>query len=146
MGINIGFTGTREGMTLAQKHQLQLILHEYVSIYDAVYFHEGEGRDRRSGPESSDLQAKAIAQRLGCIIVEHPPHDNTARELLARDDIIVARSTFLIAAPGTFQEIIRGSGTWYTVRRGRAAQREGCIIWPCGCRDLGLSFTEHEEF
>lgn len=143
MGINIGFTGTRKGMTTGQMHALRRELTGFCAIYDTVYFHEGEGLDRDGKFLSADMQAKKIAEDLSCIIVPHPPADNTAKALLARNDIIVARCSFLIAAPGGYYELAR-SGTWATIRRGRNAQRDGEIIWPCACIDHTLSATRHD--
>lgn len=144
MGINIGFTGTRDGMTVAQKHQLRITLKGLCTVYDTVYFHHGAGKDRQGGDNSADMQAARIAEELGCIVVPHPPKDNTAKELLARDDIVVEKSQELYATPGGYREIPRGSGTWATVRRGRKTSKSGGIIWPCGCM-RPLEDREHHD-
>ncbi|KKM09958.1 hypothetical protein LCGC14_1722330, partial [marine sediment metagenome] len=40
---------------------------------------------------------------------------------LARNKLMVARADFLIATPKTMKEVMRGSGTWATIRYARKA-------------------------
>lgn len=104
----IGFTGTRKGMTEAQKDQLSLMLAVFVS--HANEFHHGDA-------VGADREAVGLAQQYGFTCVAHP----AGADPLVRNREIVAASSVLIAAPETDKEQQR-SGTWATCRYARAYQ------------------------
>jgi hypothetical protein len=120
--LELGFTGTRIGMSENQKSQLIVILKTIMSMdFLSVHFHHG-------ACIGADIEADQIARNLGCKIHIHPSTDSNTRvfceELgdityepkppLVRDKDI-ALCDILIAAPKSDNRIIR-SGTWATVR------------------------------
>jgi hypothetical protein len=113
--MNIGFTGTRKGMSLRQKEQLRDIFYIITARAEAFdyrhSFHHG-------GAEGADTEAAAAARRHYCNVIEHPITDT--KGLLDRNHDIVAACDILIAAPETDTEQLR-SGTWATIRYCRAA-------------------------
>ena len=122
----IGFTGTRQGMSDAQKDQLDWVLAMLAPsparptrdirtkrLTATVAFHHG-------GAKGADAEAAALAARyIGPDrIVSHPPADHTPKAALLRDRDIVKVADVLIAAPRGDKEELR-SGTWATVRYAR---------------------------
>jgi hypothetical protein len=51
---------------------------------------------------------------------------------LARDDNIVAETDVLVATPAQTTEVMRGSGTWATIRYARRREKPRILIWPNG--------------
>lgn len=129
----LGFTGTREGMTEAQKTTVQALLADP----SVVEVHHGDclGAD-------NDLDALARRQRVGRVI--HPPSDPKLRAwccseialmpekpYLDRNRDIVDACDTLIATPKESTPQGRG-GTWYTVGYARLQGKRLVIIWPDG--------------
>ena len=54
------------------------------------------------------------------------------KDYLLRDWDIAEACTELLAAPATFAEVSRGSGTWATVRYARKLHRPVTIVFPDG--------------
>jgi hypothetical protein len=108
--MTIGFSGTRKGMSEAQRAQLHAVI-------DWLWTGRRDDREFRHGAAiGADLEAADIAVRWsGAQIVPHPANGNP----LARNRAIVAASDILIAAPESDTEQQR-SGTWATVRYARA--------------------------
>lgn len=116
--INIGFTGTRSGMSDSQKSDLREVFKSYRG--DFICFHHGDCI-------GSDAQAHDIALEYKATIIIHPPLDGTyrafcigeevraAEDYLKRNHSIVNETELLVAAPKTIQEELR-SGTWATIR------------------------------
>lgn len=118
---DIGFSGTRHGMTSHQATELRKMLIEW----RPRLFRHGDCI-------GADAQAHALVRELvpDCVIIIHPPHDSKWRaycdgdsienpaENLARNRAIVNGSEMLIATPQTNDEILR-SGTWSTIRYAR---------------------------
>lgn len=129
----IGFTGTREGMTDEQRQSLENL---FRNAPGNSVLHHGDCI-------GSDEQAAKQADGFKIATVCHPPKSNKLRAFhdsaftreplpyLKRDDAIVNESEVLIAAPCGFVEEVR-SGTWYTVRRAREKGIKIYIIWPDG--------------
>jgi SOS-response transcriptional repressor LexA len=143
-GSHVGFTGTRQGMNAAQIMNLRCEL-EHCRRLDFMTFHHGSC-------QGADDQAAHMAYSIGFWVVAHPPinqryiafppvHEyREASEYLERDRAIVNDSDFVVAAPGTMHEVMRGSGTWYTVRQARSASKPGKILFPDGSvKDLDCS-------
>lgn len=118
--MRIGFTGTRVGMSSAQKKELRTLMERLMP----TEFHHGDclGAD-----------AEAVGIVTACTeatIHTHPPIDAKARAFISggvlykerpyleRNCDIVNNSDLLIAAPMYDNEITR-SGTWATVRYAR---------------------------
>jgi len=128
---HIGFTGTREGMTVAQRSALRQLITE-------CYFHHGDCI-------GADAQAQEIALRSKCKVIIHPPDKAALRAYckgwtnrcqplpyLLRNEAIVECTELLIAAPESDSEVLR-SGTWATIRY---ARKWRMII--CGTRIVQL--------
>jgi hypothetical protein len=127
---HIGFTGTRKGMSTQQKDQLVLFL--IAQPVDAV-LHHGDciGADR---------QAYEVAKRFYMKTHGHPPSNGNLRAYTEndfaeepkdyhdRDWDIVKMSDVLVATPKEATEIMRGSGTWLTIRYARQAKKP-YIVW-----------------
>lgn len=115
--MDVGFTGTQEGMTKDQKETLANVLSALVG---GQVFHHGDCI-------GADAQAASIAQQFGYFIKSHPPIQNKKRaffesddeaepkEYLERNHDIVDACKLLIATPKGFNEELR-SGTWATIR------------------------------
>lgn len=146
----IGFTGTRNGMSRAQKEQLMFVLTYLVPLSldineeDQTEFHHG-------GAEGADTEADGLANLRGFAIVIHPcpgvvtdagglgsngngrfKGHNVLRwepvlPPLVRDKNIAKICDVLIAAPKSDKEEIR-SGTWATVRYAREALKPVIIL------------------
>ncbi len=129
----IGFSGTQEGMTDAQKAALRKLLDG-----GAGEFHHGDC-------VGADSEAHDIADECGYGIILHPPTNHskrawrevpkhmmrTEKPYLERNKDIVMESTSLIAAPLDPIEQQR-SGTWSTVRFARKIGKPVFLILPDG--------------
>lgn len=132
-----GFTGTRKGMTHAQ--------HTWIERW----MRDGHpGVARHGGAYGADTQFHAIwkdtARNPSKVFVY--PADDKRRKLflnqprvfveqvmdpLVRNEIIVDKDAFILAAPHTQHEIIR-SGTWHTIRCAIRNEKPVLIAWPNG--------------
>lgn len=106
--MEVGFTGTRLGMTNSQQVQFVIVMARLLGR-----FHHGGARE--ADTEAVSLLPRAYPSALE--IVEYPID---SRGPLARNRDIVAAVDILIAAPAENEEQLR-SGTWATVRYARAA-------------------------
>jgi hypothetical protein len=112
----VGFSGTRNGMSAAQKDALEQLLY---SMDIATTIHHGDCI-------GADLEAHGLAVEYGYRTVAHPPENGSLRAFtlsdevmaplpyLVRDRAIVEATDMLIAAPEHAQD--DGGGTWYTIR------------------------------
>jgi hypothetical protein len=126
----IGFTGTRNGMTVYQRQ----VLTSFLTLLHPEEFHHGDC-------VGSDAEADGIARSLGIPIVIHPPTNPKARaycyrdgdtqlpeeDYLDRNMKIVEQSDFMLAAPDG-PETLR-SGTWSTVRYSVAVGKPVTILY-----------------
>ena len=131
----VGFTGTRNGMTLPQKKVVQLLLREFKER-GFLWLHIGDC-------VGADTDAYCIAKEHNMAVHIHPPDNPSYRSFLVgamedlpnsyreRNKAIVKASEALLATPEGFTEIIR-SGTWSTIRYARRQKRPIIIIWPDG--------------
>jgi len=130
--VNVGFTGTRRGMTDAQYNSVWALL-----CYRAPgHFHHGDCT-------GADEKAAHLARHAGMRIICHPPTDSRLRANVVSDETraprpyldrnhdIVDETTELIATPGEFEEQLR-SGTWSTVRYARRQGRRVLVVLPDG--------------
>jgi len=159
----IGFTGTREGMTPAQKEVVAYILSKFPSISHVVHgdcigadtdfdtMIAGMGIRRDIYPCNIEA-ARSHCENRGAIICLPKP-----LAPLERNQIIVDKAQCLIATPKEFEETVRsgpgqsqspgkarlpgafgahaygrGSGTWFTIRRGRIANKTIYIVYADG--------------
>lgn len=130
--MDIGFTGTQDGMTARQQKSLRIIL--------ACLF-EPESWFSHGDCIGADEQAHHIAKQIGYKIDIHPPKDPKKRAFCSGEDIShepkdyldrnkyivdgIVDGGVLIATPKTKREELR-SGTWSTVRY---ARRREASIW-----------------
>lgn len=129
--MKIGFTGTRLGMTGAQRAALQELLSKQTGE-----FHHG-------GCQGADAEAHDVARYCGLWIIEHPPSNGVLwagkfvderrpkKPYLDRNRDIVDETEMLIATPSSSTEELR-SGTWSTVRYARKLRRKIIIIDTAG--------------
>ena len=134
--MNIGFTGTRSGMTEVQLDTVRSVLWQ-------LRYHPSQPKLHHGDCVGADEQADALAEELDIYRVAHPgPQPKTRayceaseirepRPFLTRNRDIVEETEVLLAAPGTDHEV-RRSGTWATVRYARQAGRLIWIIYPDG--------------
>jgi hypothetical protein len=147
--MKVGFTGTREGLTPAQRDSFE----QHFIRLGATHFHHGAcvGADaevavwvataRMPQPASSAVRPL----RVWCVIHAHPSNTPGMTEPQAvnladyvylpmrpldRNRNIVDETETLIACPKGEEEI--RSGTWYTVRYARRLKRKVVICWPDG--------------
>lgn len=133
--MQIGFTGSRKGMTSKQMNSVRLHLK---SIRKKV-----EGF-RHGDCIGADEQAHRIARGLQIPITIHPPDDDSNRAFcqdadrvlktkpyIERNQDIVDRCDILLAAPNTDEEVLR-SGTWATIRYARKENRRTFIFFRDG--------------
>lgn len=138
--MKIGFTGTREGMSFAQKRTLASLLSYYRANNNAEEFHHGLC-------VGADVQAARIADGIRYITVAHPStlleyegtftSDRTypRKPPLDRNKDIVRQCDIMICTPKEYFEpsVQRGQGTWSTIRFSRDKQKKHTIIiWPDG--------------
>ena len=131
--MKLGFTGSRDGMTMGQVERFAAELKMLPSLEE---FHHGDCI-------GADEQAAAMVKRYhpSCKIVIHPPdnsinraycHGDDIREeksYLARNRDIVDESSNMIATPPTREELVR-SGTWSTIRYARRTGKHPQILIP----------------
>jgi predicted Rossmann fold nucleotide-binding protein DprA/Smf involved in DNA uptake len=129
--MDIGFTGSRKGMSEKQKRTFKQLL-KNLGAPDCVL--------RHGDCVGADADANDIATNLDVLRIIHPPKDNKARahcivdrtfppqEYLTRNRHIVDACDVLIAAPDSKEK--RRSGTWSTVRYARKKNKRVIIIKP----------------
>lgn len=137
--MRVGFTGTREQLTAAQRAALENV---FASMPPFEEFHHGccVGAD--------ETAAEIVREMFGnkCRIVGHQPENRLARSeraidlcdelrepepYLDRNRNIVDATDELTACPRGSEES-RGSGTWATVRHARKRNRLIVLVWPDG--------------
>lgn len=130
----LGFTGTRYGMTPAQKERFL----SFFNFYNIEEFHHGDcvGADE-------DAHSLVRAAFPSIYIVTHPPTNprfrancrgdasKSPREYISRNHNIVDISHILIATPREMKEKQR-SGTWATIRYARKTGKTLGLIYPDG--------------
>lgn len=130
--MKLGFTGTQNGLTLAQRNALRALLnslpidefhhgdcigadaaaHGMVVHRAKVYIHPSDRKDKR-------------AFCTGAAVVHRP------KPPLDRNHDIYAPVDTMVACPKTtFEE--RRSGTWATVRHAFKAGKPVTVVWPDG--------------
>lgn len=144
--IHIGFTGTRHGMTDAQRRAVDIAIADVIGgdTRLRVVAHHGDC-------VGADHEFHAIARQYGCAICVHPPTDtihavNTPESTsvdgskvvrraplpyLERNRAIVAESDVVIATPRESAEQQRG-GTWSTIRLARRLKKRLIVVYPDG--------------
>ncbi len=132
--MKIGFTGTRKGMTDAQKQSIHML--RGWNRVDEVHHGDCIG---------ADTDMHHIARNYGITIVGHPAVDPKERafndcdvlrpekEYIARNHDIVDEVDVMIATPAETEPKWRGSGTWATIRyANNQVNKPLIIVWPDG--------------
>lgn len=136
MSFRFGFTGTRHGMTDAQKSALR------------EFMRGGTGELHHGDCVGADSDAHDIADECGYAVVIHPPTDYKLRAWrsvplhmmkmeqshFARNRAIVNDTISLIATPFEAEPQSRG-GTWYTINFARRMGKVVVLIRPDGTID-----------
>lgn len=130
VGFRLGFTGTRQGMTVAQERQVR------DWIVGELELHHGDC-------VGSDAEAHRAAIDLGLRVVVHPPYDDKLRAFcsgadevreplpyLVRNRNIVDETDILIATPEGPEKL--RSGTWATIRHAQRQGKPQFIVMPDG--------------
>lgn len=129
----IGFTGTREGMTDAQKLTVRRIMQGQTDVSLCAHG-DCVGADadfdaicKEIGFETAALPCYLERLRAHCTKAITQPRDPDIRN---RD--IVELADKMIACPKGFAEENRHSGTWNTIRMARRSMKKLAIIFPDG--------------
>jgi hypothetical protein len=136
----LGFTGTRQGMTAAQKRVVAEVVHALVLEHRRTPLLSALHGDC----VGADADFDAICRAAGLWIDCRPSTWGSTRantnanaiavpmRPMARNRLIVADATQMIACPPNFEEIKSGSGTWATTRFTRQAEKPLLIVFPDG--------------
>lgn len=131
---HIGFTGTRHGMTDAQRTKVRELVEGFAK--------QGLGTAHHGDCVGSDEEFHKIADTCGLDLEGHPPLDSSLRafcsfdterapsEFLVRNRCIVDACAVVIATPFEALEQQRG-GTWSTIRYARRT-RKARVVLPDG--------------
>ena len=133
--INVGFTGTRKGMSPPQLLRVETIIENHFHGRPNSWFHHGDCI-------GADAEAREFAAYMGYQIHCHPPLDPSNRAWTpfdlrdpeysyhGRNQRIVKQCDFLIAAP--FQSVSEEGGTWWTINCARRLHKPRYIIFRDG--------------
>jgi len=131
---HIGFTGTRNGMTDAQRASVRSLVRLFAA--------QGIATAHHGDCVGADEEFHEIVDEAGLDITGHPPIDQSMRafcsfdterepaEYLVRNRRIVDECEVVIAAPFEMVEQQRG-GTWSTIRYARRV-RKARVVLPDG--------------
>ena len=145
--MKISFTGTRKGMTISQWASVATVMAVSLDTEGGNEWHNGDAIGADHQANQSMFNIKKMYPEFGIVTHGHPcnlpqqrAHDeydieHEIKPPLVRNRIMVDSSDMLIAAPFEYDEVIRGSGTWATIRYAKAHGVETWIIWPDGTKD-----------
>lgn len=130
--MRVGFTGTREGLSMAQIEKVLELLRKWKAT---SFIHGGcIGADSQI---HSILETASTEMMLGVYPSNLPDQRGIQRCWMAKPDApltrnkkIVAECERLIACPEGL-EVVR-SGTWSTIRHAKKVHRWVTIVWPNG--------------
>ena len=138
--VKVGFTGSRDGLTNDQTLQVHMLLGDLKSAGVQTAIH--------GMCVGADAQFHFMAKALGYTMIGMPGVTKTgfpwnradfeglvtreAKPFLDRNKDIVSEADVMIACPKETTEVMRGSGTWATIRYARRVGRPLCIVWPDG--------------
>lgn len=134
--MKVGFTGTRHGMTDAQRIMVTALLDVLRTAHGATRFHHGDC-------VGADQEADSLATNAGLLVTVHPPDDDRLRAFCGHADMrepkpyhdrnedIIREADVMIACPSEDSEQPRG-GTWFTYRKALTMGRTVWLISPSG--------------
>lgn len=138
----ITVTGTREGMTVDQWAAFGIVLGEHWNFTDQHEWHDGDcvGADSQAHATVANLKkmsANITMHGHPCNLENFRAHNeydvlHEVKAPLVRNREMVDVSDLVIAAPKEYDEVIRGSGTWATIRYARLHSKHLVIVWPDG--------------
>jgi len=129
--MKIGVTATRKGLT---GHQIQ-------TTWQLLVWNEPEELIH-GGCINGDEQLAKMASELGIWTHELPGNMSKLRTQFVSDEThhpqnnlkrnrqIVRIATHMLACPSGHKEIMRGSGTWATIRYALELEKPLVVIWP----------------
>jgi len=132
--LKVGFSGTRSGMSKAQRMSVADLL--FIDLCPVGEIHHGDC-------VGADKQSHAIAGNLDIPVVVHPPLNPQLRawcapaaeyrppkEYLSRNGDMVDETDAMIAGPYREDEAI--GGTWFTVRYARQQGKPIAVVYRSG--------------
>lgn len=142
--MNIGFTGTKDGLTQAQHDALFRVFFEIFAAEQDLVCRHGDCI-------GADASFDALCATFNLPVVIHPGYNSFGdsptraycgkdrqnvrvlhtKPYLDRDDDIAAECGLLIACPKEKTEQLR-SGTWATVRRAIKRKKPVVVVYPDG--------------
>ena len=136
--MNVGFTGTQNGMREEQRVAVKRLLAE-LHTTDDDEFHYGAcvGADTQAVFDAIDVGYVILAYQANN--VSHSKHGLIPKDAiivtpmaaLTRNKRIVDNTDILVVAPQRVSETLR-SGTWATVRYARKQGKPIIYVWPDG--------------
>lgn len=144
--VNIGFTGTRYGMTVKAHARLRFAVVAVAAVVDKL----GDSRISVTGHhgvcKGADVQFHKLCKEMGFRVVGHPPKDhrwfageevlgecdyvNVPKGYLERNYEIVIASSVMFAGPLTTGR--QRGGTWTTIKVTRDLEIPLMIFWGDG--------------
>jgi len=132
--MGIGFTGSRAGMTEAQKKEF---INQLDSYPDEMIFTHGDCIGADTGAHNIAYSLGFEIKILPCYLWRQCSFCKGGKVIakaigpLERNKLIVEDSEIMLACPKEFTEQLR-SGTWATIRCAKKANRNLTIIYPDG--------------
>jgi len=150
---DVAFTGTRKGMTIVQWERFNEILHEELVNQKLNEWHDGDciGADQQAHATVQRIDGHHVGPKVR--LHGHPCNLDTQRAWmdydvthrvetpLVRNKIMVDASELLLATPHEYEEVLRGSGTWATMRYAVKTDTRLRVIFPDGTDILGTEET-----
>ena len=144
---SIMVTGTRHGMTIDQWASFGDALGMHLDFNQEHEFHDGDCQ----GADDQGFKTVSNLKKMGAPITTHGhpargqnmenwrawnEHDveHEPEPPLVRNRTMVDAADVCIAAPKEYDEVVRGSGTWATIRYARLHKKHLIIVWPDGSR------------
>lgn len=134
--FNVGFSGTRRGLTGQQLTTLRTVFNCLTSKRSDIVLHHGDC-------VGADYESHMLALEMSINTVIHPPTSNRFRAFcigdesrplrpyLIRNQNIVDEADLIVACPHERFMMIRG-GTWSTIRYAKKKNKNLLIIYPNG--------------
>lgn len=153
--MKAGITGTRKGMTTIQWQKVDSLLVELFGGIDVTHeWHDGDcvGADEQAHGSVEHINLhRSFSQQIR--LIGHPMRPDGLRAYrtfdmtfvpvapMTRNRRLVRLIDRLIAAPAQYDEVMRGSGTWatmrYAVRQSRwRPEFEMLVVWPDGTLEI----------
>lgn len=139
---SIMITGTREGMTIDQWARFGDEIGTRWDFTSPHEWHDGDciGADTQAHNTVVNLKkmgAEITMHGHPCNLPNYRAHneydvEHPIEAPLVRNRTMVGVSDLVIAAPKEYDEVIRGSGTWATIRYARLKKKHLVIVWPDG--------------